>query len=79
MGLHGADDPHVSQKDIVSFRKEMRDGNADWQMIDYSNAVHACTEEEAGTDNSKGAAYNDVANRRSWQHFLLFLEETFNE
>ncbi|WP_205435318.1 MULTISPECIES: dienelactone hydrolase family protein [Flavobacterium] len=77
--LNGADDPYVSQKDIEAFQKEMRDGNADWQMIYYSNAVHAFTEEEAGTDNSKGAAYNDVANRRSWEHFLLFLEETFNE
>lgn len=77
--LHGADDPYVSQKDIESFQKEMRDGNADWQMIYYSNAVHAFTEEEAGNDNSKGAAYNDIANRRSWQHFLLFLDEIFNE
>tara|TARA_Y100000815_G_scaffold122585_1_gene110692 strand:+ start:22034 stop:22855 length:822 start_codon:yes stop_codon:yes gene_type:complete len=77
--LHGADDPYVPQEDILAFQQEMRDGNADWQMIYYGNAVHAFTEKEAGNDNSKGAAYNEQANRRSWQHFLLFLKETFEE
>lgn len=77
--LHGADDPHVSEQDIKSFQQEMKEGNADWQMIYYGNAVHAFTEKAAGTDNSKGAAYNEQADRRSWEHFLLFLDETFNE
>lgn len=75
--LHGADDPYVPQKDIDSFQKEMKDGNADWQMIYYSNAVHAFTEKSAGNDNSKGAAYNEKADKRSWQHFMLFLKEVF--
>jgi dienelactone hydrolase len=75
--LHGADDPYVSQKEIEAFQKEMKDGNADWQMIYYANAVHAFTEKENGTDNSKGAAYNEKADKRSWQHFLLFLNELF--
>ena len=74
--LHGVEDPHVSKKDIESFEKEMRDGNADWQMIYYSNAVHAFTEKEAGNDPAKGAAYNEKADKRSWQHFLLFLKDT---
>ena len=77
--LHGADDPHVSEVDIKSFQKEMRDGNADWQMVYYGNAVHAFTEKEAGNDNSKGAAYNAAADRRSWEDFLQFAEEVFNE
>ncbi|MCO6148704.1 dienelactone hydrolase family protein [Flavobacterium sp. NRK1] len=75
--LHGADDPHVPQKDIEAFQKEMNEGNADWQMIYYSNAVHAFTEKEAGNDNSKGAAYNEKADKRSWEHFMLFLDELF--
>lgn len=74
--LHGADDPHVKKEDIESFQKEMRDGNADWQMIYYSNAVHAFTEKEAGNDPSKGAAYNEKADKRSWEHFMLFLKDT---
>jgi dienelactone hydrolase len=73
--LHGADDPFVSENDIKSFEKEMRDGNADWQMIYYADAVHAFTEKSAGNDKSKGAAYNEKADKRSWQHLLLFLRE----
>lgn len=76
--LHGADDPHVPQKDIEAFQKEMKESNADWQMIYYGNAVHAFTEKEAGNDNSKGAAYNEKADKRSWEHFILFLDEIFN-
>lgn len=77
LALHGADDPYVPQKDIEGFQKEMKEGNADWQMVYYSGAVHAFTEKEAGNDNSKGAAYNEKADRRSWEHFLLFLDEIF--
>lgn len=75
--LHGADDPYVPQKDVEAFQKEMNDGKADWQMIYYSNAVHAFTEKEAGNDNSKGAAYNEKADKRSWSHFMVFLTELF--
>lgn len=77
--LHGADDPHVSQKEIEAFQKEMKDSNADWQMIYYANAVHAFTEPEAGNDPSKGAAYNAKADERSWNHFLQFLDELFKK
>lgn len=73
--LHGADDPHVPQSDIQSFQQEMNSGNADWQMVYYSGAVHAFTEKEAGNDNSKGAAYNEKADKRSWDNFLLFIKE----
>lgn len=75
--VHGADDPHVPKKDIESFQKEMEEGDADWQMIYYANAVHAFTEKEAGNDNAKGAAYNEKADKRSWEHFMLFLDELF--
>ena len=73
--LHGADDPYVPQADIIAVQQELRDGNADWQMIYYSDAVHAFTEKTAGTDKSKGAAYNESAAKRSWQHLQLFLKE----
>ena len=77
--LHGADDPHVPQKDIESFQKEMKEGHTDWQMVYYANAVHAFTEKSAGNDNSKGAAYNESADKRSWQHFMDFLNELFGK
>ncbi len=53
----------------------MRESKADWQMIYYANAVHSFTNPEAGNDNSKGAAYNEKADKRSWEHLLVFLKE----
>jgi dienelactone hydrolase len=73
--LHGADDPYVPAADIESLKKEMNEGKADWQMVMYSGAVHAFTDPAAGNDNSKGAAFNEPAARRSWEHLKVFLTE----
>jgi len=75
--LHGADDPYESKEEITLFQDEMRSAKADWQMNYYANAVHAFTEKSAGNDNSKGAAYNEKADKRSWNDFMVFLDELF--
>jgi len=75
--LHGADDPFVPVAQVVAFQKEMTDAKADWQMDLYSGAVHAFTQKEAGNDNSKGAAYNEAADRRSWLAMKTFFAELF--
>jgi dienelactone hydrolase len=76
---HGADDPYESKEEITAFQQEMRDTKADWQMIYYAKAVHSFTNPEAGNDNSKGAAYNETAAKRSWEHLKLFLNETLKQ
>ncbi|PJJ08698.1 dienelactone hydrolase [Flavobacterium sp. 1] len=76
---HGADDPYESKEEITTFQQEMRDAKADWQMIYYANAVHSFTNPESGTDNSKGAAYNEKAAKRSFEHFKLFLDEVLKK
>ncbi len=73
--LHGADDPYESKEEISAFQEEMRRAEADWQMVYYAKAVHSFTDKNAGTDNSKGAAYNELADKRSWQAMLTFLKE----
>jgi len=73
--LHGADDPFESEEEIKAFQNEMRTAKADWQMVYYANAVHSFTDKNAGTDNSKGAAYNENADKRSWKALLTFLKE----
>ena len=75
LALHGADDPHVNAQDVAAFEDEMRKGNVDWQLVKYGNAVHAFTNPAAGNDNSKGAAYNKKADRRSWQAMKDFFDE----
>jgi dienelactone hydrolase len=75
--LHGADDPHVSEKERLDFIAEMRATNVDWQLFQYGNAVHSFTNKSAGTDNSLGAAYNEKAATRSWQAMKAFFKEIF--
>lgn len=73
--LHGADDTYVPAAEVAAFQQEMRDTKAEWEMIYYANSVHAFTEIEAGNDNSKGAAYNAKAAKRSWERMNSFLKE----
>ena len=75
--LHGADDPYVKTEEVLRFQEEMRAAKADWQLIYYSGAVHAFTNPAAGNDNSSGAAYNEVAARRSWKTMQVFFQEIF--
>lgn len=77
--LHGADDPFVPREGIDAMKKEFNDANVDWQMIEYSGAVHAFTQPMAGDDNSRGAAYNAKADNRSWQHMRLFFNDVMGQ
>jgi dienelactone hydrolase len=72
---HGADDPLVDQKQVDAFIDEMRKTKADWRMIIYGGAVHSFTVPAAGNDQSKGLAYNESADRRSWQAMRDFFDE----
>jgi len=73
---HGAEDPFTA-KDVGPFQDEMRKAKADYTFIAYAGAVHAFTQKEAGDDPSKGAAYQEAAAKRSWQHMQDFLKELF--
>jgi dienelactone hydrolase len=75
--LHGADDPFVPKESIDAFHQEMRNAGVDWQMVYYSNAVHAFTNPASGNDNSRGAAYNKVADKRSYRAMIDFFNEIF--
>jgi dienelactone hydrolase len=77
LAMTGADDPHVPPEQIAAFEGEMRLAKIDWQLIVYGNAVHSFTNPEAGNDNSKGAAYNEKADKRSWEAMKRFLAEIF--
>lgn len=75
--LHGAADPYVPAEQVAAFQKEMSDAQADWQMVFYSGAVHSFTHKEAGDDPAKGAAYQEAADRRSWEAMKVFFSEIF--
>ncbi len=74
---HGADDPYVPPTEVAGFQDEMRKAGVDYQFIAYSGAVHSFTHWNAGSDNSKGAAYNEKADKRSWEAMKTFFAEIF--
>ncbi len=40
--------------------------------------MHSFTNPAAGSDNSKGSAYNERADRRSWEAMKQFFAELFS-
>lgn len=78
LALHGAIDPYVSASEVTQFQKELDAASVDYQFISYSGAVHAFTQKGAGNDISKGAAYNENADKRSFIAAKNFLEEVNN-
>ncbi|MBZ0265866.1 dienelactone hydrolase family protein [bacterium] len=79
LALHGAEDPHVTPSDLKAFEDELTKANVDWQLVKFSDAVHSFTMKSAGDDPSKGSAYNEKADRRSWEYLLVFLDEIFGQ
>ncbi len=77
LALHGADDRAVPPPEVAAFEDEMRQAGVDWELVAYGGAVHAFTDWNAGNDNSKGAAYNEKADRRSWEAMKQFFSEIF--
>jgi dienelactone hydrolase len=77
LACHGADDPFVPAKDLAAFESEMRDGGADWQLIQYGGAVHSFTDWNAD-GSMKGAQYSERADKRSWEDMKQFFGEIFN-
>jgi dienelactone hydrolase len=75
--LHGADDPFVPPAQVLAFEDEMRKAGVDWHLVAYGGAVHSFTLKHAGNDNSKGSAYNEKADARSWEAYKAFLAEIF--
>lgn len=75
LALHGADDPYVPAAELAAFEKEMATHKVDWQLVKFGNTVHSFTEKAAGNDNSTGAAYNAVADARSFELTRSFLAQ----
>ncbi|MBI5043896.1 MAG: dienelactone hydrolase family protein [Nitrospirae bacterium] len=79
LALHGGDDPFVPAEQVAAFQDEMRKANVDWHMVIYGGAVHSFTNPDSGNDNSKGAAYNEKADKRSWEDMKQFFSEIFKQ
>ena len=77
VAFHGAEDPHYQDDHVLAFMKEMRAAKADWRVVFLGGAVHSFTVPDAGSDPSKGSAYDAKADARSWEMLVDFLRECF--
>ena len=72
---HGAIDPMVPATEVDAFKKEMDEAKVNYQFTAFAQTVHSFTDKAAGSDLSKGVAYNEQADKRSWQGMLAFFSE----
>jgi dienelactone hydrolase len=77
LALHGADDPFVPAANLAAWEKEMKDAGIDYKLVSYPGAVHSFTLKSAGYDNGAGAAYNEAADKASWEEMRLFFDRIF--
>jgi dienelactone hydrolase len=77
IAFHGAIDPYVPANELAAFETEMNANKIDYQLVKLGGAVHSFTDLAAGSDISKGAAYNEVADKRSFKMSENFLAELF--
>lgn len=75
--LHGAHDPFAPPDEVSAFAEETRRAGVDWQLAAYGNSVHSFTDWNAGDDNWKGSACNEMADKRSWEAMKQFFAEIF--
>jgi dienelactone hydrolase len=76
---HGWDDPIAPPDALVELGKELSEAQADWQIHAYGNAGHAFTDvdRKGGAHVRPGVAYEERADRRSWQAAKALLAELF--
>ena len=77
LAMSGGDDKFVSDESIVAFKKEMRDANVDWQLVNFGGAVH-CFAIPTAKNEVPGCAYNERAARRGYALMHSFLDEAFS-
>lgn len=74
---HGWDDPLGKPDTMVALGQELTDSGADWQIHAYGHAGHAFTDRSMKDSTTPGVAYEERADRRSWQAMQDFLTELF--
>lgn len=70
--LHGTADSNVTMNDFSALAVALEKGGIPHEMITYGGAPHAFTVFGA-------PSYREDADRKSWQRFLAFLNETLRE
>jgi len=78
--FNGAADPLVKAKDITNFKKEMKRAKVDYTFVNFPGAQHAFTNPgatELGKKFGLPLAYQEKANKESWEKTLAFFDDIF--
>ena len=74
---HGDADSFIPASRISAFKDALTQAGVDWEINIYSAAKHGFTNPYADGYGLEGLAYQEEADRRSWQRMLAFFEELF--
>jgi dienelactone hydrolase len=77
---HGGDDQFVTPAEVATFKKQMDSIGADYKFIVYPGATHAFSNPaatEIGKKFSMPIAYNEAADKGSWQAMQDFFDKIF--
>jgi dienelactone hydrolase len=78
----GADDKFVPAEAVEAFKKEMAEAKADFKVIAYPGAIHSFTNPDAtelGKKYNLPLAYNEKADKESWEDMKKFLDMIFKK
>src|SRR5262245_25860290 len=73
--LTGADDPMTPAAVVESFKKEMDEAGARYQVISYPGAKHSFTNPDAAKAGMDALAYEAEADKKSWDEMLKLFKE----
>ena len=74
---HGSDDPYATLDALMKVQTQLKEAGVNYQINIYSGAVHSFSNPASGSDPSKGVAYNEQADKRSWEAMKDFFAEIF--
>jgi len=76
----GEADPMINTASVTAFKKEMDHAGADYRVVTYPGVMHAFTNPDADELGAKfkiPLAYDEKADKDSWQQMKVFLREVF--
>jgi dienelactone hydrolase len=74
--IYGAGQRPKDSKEAGAFAGKYKGDRTLFRKRKFGGAVHSFTDKDAGADNSKGAAYNALADARSWEMMKNFFEDS---
>jgi dienelactone hydrolase len=76
---HGADDGFVPKDQVDAFKAALDKAGVKYEFESYPGAVHSFTVKEADKHEIKGMAYNEAADKKSWQAMQNLFKETLGK